>query len=112
MKPIRIVLADDHLLLREGIRSLLKQLAGIEVVAEANDGREALKMIKIHQPDILMTDIGMKGMNGLEAATRAAAEAPHVRVLSMHAHEEYVAQALKAGVAAYVLKDSEVQNLN
>ena len=108
MKPIRIVLADDHLLLREGLRSLLQQLAGIEIVAEANDGREALELIKVYQPDIRLTDIGMKGMNGLEAAARAALEAPQVRVvvLSMHAHEEYVAQALKAGVVGYVLKDS------
>lgn len=108
MKSIRVVLADDHRLLREGLRAVLQSLDGIEVVGEAADGREALALVKTQQPDILLTDIGMKGMNGLEAAARVAKEYPHVRViiLSMHDHEEYVWQALQAGVAGYLLKDS------
>jgi DNA-binding NarL/FixJ family response regulator len=106
-KPIRIVMADDHRLLREGLRGLLAKLDRVEVVAEAGDGREALALIKTHQPDILLTDIGMKGMNGLEAAARVIKEFPHVRViiLSIHSHEEYVWQALQAGVSGYLLKD-------
>ena len=67
-KPIRIVIADDHRLLREGLCGLLAKLETVEVVAEASDGRQALALVKTHQPDILLTDIGMKGMNGLEAA--------------------------------------------
>ncbi len=112
-KPIRIVMADDHRLLREGLRGLLAKFERVEVVAEASDGREALAFVKMHQPDILLTDIGMKGMNGLEAAARVTKEYPHVRViiLSIHAHEEYVWQALRAGVAGYLLKDSSTNEL-
>ena len=107
-KAIRLLLVDDHRLVREGIRSLLQRIDGMEVVAEASDGREALERIKSHHPDVLLLDIGMKGMNGLETAARAAREFPnvHVMVLSMHAHEEYVSQALQAGVSGYILKDS------
>jgi DNA-binding NarL/FixJ family response regulator len=112
-KPIRIVMADDHRLLREGLRGLLAKLESVEVVAEASDGRQALTLVKTHQPDILLTDIGMKGMNGLEAAARVTKEYPHVRVivLSIHAHEEYVWQALQAGVSGYLLKDSGTEEL-
>lgn len=112
-KPIRIVIADDHRLLREGLCGLLAKLETVEVVAEASDGRQALALVKTHQPDILLTDIGMKGMNGLEAAQRVIKEYPHVRVivLSIHAHEEYVWQALQAGVSGYLLKDSSIAEL-
>ncbi|MBI3838260.1 MAG: response regulator transcription factor [Planctomycetia bacterium] len=113
VKPIRIVMADDHRLLREGLHGLLAKLEKVEVVAEASDGREALALVKAHQPDILLTDIGMKGMNGLEAAARVNKEYPHVRVivLSVHAHEEYVWRALQAGVSGYLLKDSGAAEL-
>jgi len=108
MKPIRVLLADDHALLRAGIRALLQGVPGIEVVAEANDGREALELLKTHHVHVLVSDIGMAGMNGLEAAARVAKEFSHVRViiLSMHSSEEYVSQALKAGASGYLLKDS------
>ncbi|HEX3725910.1 MAG TPA: response regulator transcription factor [Pirellulales bacterium] len=108
MKPIQVVLADDHRLLRDGIRALLERSENIEVVGEACDGREALARIKEHLPDVLLIDIGMKGMNGLEATCRANREFPSVRVLivSMHADEEYVLQALQSGASGYVLKDA------
>ncbi len=113
MTPIRVLLADDHTLVRAGIRSLLEPLAGIEIVAEAEDGREALRLIETHQPDVVLMDIAMKGMSGLEAAARVTKEFPKVRViiLSMHASEEYVMQALHAGAVGYLLKDSGTPEL-
>lgn len=108
MKAIRVLLADDHGLIRAGIRSLIQQLAGIEVVAEAADGREALDLIKAHRPDVVMMDIAMRGMNGIEATARISREFPDVRVviLSMYANEEYVAQAIQAGARGYLVKDA------
>jgi DNA-binding NarL/FixJ family response regulator len=108
MNPIRVLLADDHRLLRAGIRALLQGAEGIEVVAEAGDGREALELIRSHRPHVLLTDISMPGMNGLEAAARIAEEFPSVRivVLSMHVNEEFVSQAIRAGAAGYLLKDA------
>lgn len=113
MKPIRVVLADDHRLVRAGVRALLERLPDIEVVGEAGDGREALGLLKTVQPDVALLDIGMAGMNGLEAATRATKEFPRVRtlILSMHASEEYVLRALRAGAAGYLLKDSATAEL-
>lgn len=113
LKPIRVVLADDHKLMREGLRALLRSLDNVEVVAEAGDGREALIAIKEHRPDILVTDIGMKGLNGLEATAQVTKEYPHVRViiLSIHSHEDYIWQALRAGAAGYVLKDTDSSEL-
>lgn len=105
---IRVALADDHNLVRAGIRALLEKLPGVEVVGEAANGREALELITREKPDLVLMDIGMPELNGLEAAPRIAREAPRTRVviLSMHADEKHVAQALRAGVAGYVLKDS------
>jgi DNA-binding NarL/FixJ family response regulator len=113
MSPIRVILADDHALVRGGIRALLNTLPDVEVIAEANDGREALSLIEIHQPDIVLMDIAMSGMNGLEATLHAARDFPNVRViiLSMHTNEEYVLQALKAGAAGYLLKDAGTSEL-
>ena len=113
MTPIRVLLADDHSLVRAGIRSLLQLLEGIEIVAEAKDGREALRLVEALRPDLVLMDIAMKGMSGLEAAARVIKEFPKVRViiLSMHASEEYVIQALKAGAAGYLLKDSGTAEL-
>src|SRR3970040_1144359 len=106
MKPIRILLADDHTLVRAGIISLLKNMEGIEVIAEASDGREALRLVRAHRPDVVLMDIAMPGLNGLEAAARIAKKFPNVRViiLSMHVNEEYVLQALRAGAAGYMGK--------
>ena len=113
MSPIRVILADDHTLVRGGIRALLNTLPDVEVIAEANDGREALSLIEAHQPDIVLMDIAMSGMNGLEATLHAARDFPNVRViiLSMHTNEEYVLQALKAGAAGYLLKDAGTSEL-
>jgi DNA-binding NarL/FixJ family response regulator len=113
MKPIRILLADDHTLVRAGIRSLLQNLADVQVVAEAGDGRAALSLIEMHRPDVAMVDIAMPGLNGLEVAARVTEDFPYVRVviLSMHASEEYVLRALRAGAAGYVLKDADTAEL-
>ena len=113
MSRIRILLADDHALVRAGIRSLLQNIAEVEVVAEADDGREALKLIASLQPDIVLMDIAMPNLNGLEAATRVTKEFPNVRViiLSMHANEEYVLQSLRAGAAGYLLKGARAAEL-
>jgi DNA-binding NarL/FixJ family response regulator len=110
---IRVTLADDHNLVRSGIRALLERLPDVEVVGEASDGREALALIARERPDIAFLDIAMPELNGLEAAPRIARESPRTRVviLSMHAHEKQVAQALQLGVAGYVLKDSFVDEL-
>ena len=113
MKSIRILLADDHTLVRAGIRSLVQALPGIQVVAEAGDGREALSLIETHQPDVALLDIAMPGLNGLEVAAQVADNFPYVRVmiLSMHATEEYVLRALRAGAAGYLLKDADTAEL-
>lgn len=113
MKPIRVVVAEDHALVRAGIRSLLERLPGVEVVGEAADGREALELLKTQAPHVALLDISMPGMNGLEAAARAARRFPATRVilLSMHANEEYVHRALKAGAAGYLLKDAGAAEL-
>ncbi len=113
MKPTRVLLAEDHTLVRAGIRALLQNLTGMQVVAEASDGREALRLIKTYQPDVVLMDIAMAGLNGLEATARVTKEFPTVRViiLSMHSNEEYVAQALRAGAAGYLLKDAVAAEL-
>lgn len=113
MAPIRIVLADDHTLFRAGIRALLANIAEGAVIDEAGDGHEALRMIAQHRPDVAVLDIGMAGLNGLEVAKQVSVEYPDVRViiLSMHAHEAYVLQALRAGAAGYLLKDADTVEL-
>jgi DNA-binding NarL/FixJ family response regulator len=105
---VKVLLADDHTLVRKGIRAVLASLPGIEIVAETADGREALALIERHKPDLAVVDITMPGLNGLEVAVRApkVSAGTKVLVLSMHANEAYVAQALRAGVAGYLLKDS------
>lgn len=109
----RVLLADDHTLVRAGIRSLLESIAGVEVVAESGDGREALELIAQHRPDVALLDIGMPGLNGLEVAKRAAQDSPRTRIviLSMHGDRSYVTQALRAGVAGYLLKGAAVGEL-
>ncbi len=105
---MKVLLADDHHLVRAGIRALLEKHPGVEIVAEAGDGREALEGIERLRPDIALLDISMPGLNGLEVAARATkvCEKTRVLILSMHADEGYVAQALRAGVSGYLLKDS------
>ena len=105
-KPVRVIVADDHTLVRAGIRALLEKLSRVEVVGEAGDGREVLTLVKLHRPDVVLMDISMPGLNGLDAAARMAREFPEVRViiLTMHNNEEYYWRALKAGAAGYLLK--------
>jgi DNA-binding NarL/FixJ family response regulator len=107
MNPIRVLLADDHDLFRAGIRSLLEKVAGIEVVGEAGTGRDALRMVESSPPHVVLMDVLMPDLNGLDATARVAARFPSVRVimLSMNAAEEYVLQALRVGAAGYLLKN-------
>jgi DNA-binding NarL/FixJ family response regulator len=107
MGTIRVVLADDHAVVRRGVRSLL-EAPDIEVVAEAGDGHQALAAVAAHRPDVLMTDIAMPGMTGLELAERVARDFPPTRVLilSMHKDKAYATRALAAGAAGYLLKDA------
>ena len=113
MTPLRVLLVDDHALVRAGMRSLLQDLPDVEVVAEAGDGAEALAAAERERPDVVLMDIAMKGMNGLEAAARLREGLPGVKViiLSMHTSEEYVLLALRAGAAAYLIKDSATSEL-
>ena len=107
MSNIRVLLVDDHVLMRATLRSLLEKNADIEIIAEAGNGRDAVRLIMEQQPDVVLMDIAMPLMNGLDAARMVKGYA-HVRIviLSMHADEEYLEQALEAGVVGYVLKDA------
>jgi DNA-binding NarL/FixJ family response regulator len=109
MTPVRVLLADDHKLVRAGFRAMLNNLKNVEVVAETGDGREALELIHKHRPDVAFMDITMPSLTGLEVARRAAAESPQVRVIivSMHTAEDYIGRAVRAGVAGYVLKNAD-----
>lgn len=113
MKPLRIVLADDHVVVRNGLRLILLQQPDFEVVGEASDGREVVRLAEIEQPDVVVMDIGMPNLNGIEAARRITANRPGtaVVILSMHSDEGYVVRSLKAGVRAYLLKDSAEADL-
>jgi len=113
MNPIRILLCDDHLLIRASLKSLIGEFPGIEVVGEAGDGREALEHVAKLHPNVVLMDIAMPGLNGLEATRRLVKDHPQVRVvmLSMHADESHVLQALRAGASGYVLKGSAPREL-
>lgn len=113
MNPIRVLLADDHALVRAGVRALLQSMANVQVVAEASNGREALELVKELRPDVVLMDISMEGLNGVDAAARIASEQPRTRVimLSMHAQEEYVVKALRAGASGYLLKNAVASEL-
>ena len=113
MKPIRVLLADDHTLVRAGLRKLLESLPEVEVVGEADDGRKALVLAAELQPDVVLMDLSMPGLNGLEATARLTKSWPKIRVLvlSMYQNEEYVRQALRNGAVAYLLKDAAPREL-
>jgi len=113
MKPIKVILVDDHSLVRAGIRSLIQNIAGVEVIAEANNGRDAIRLIDELVPDLVLLDIAMPELNGLEVISRISKENTDTKViiLSMHTNEEYVVQALKSGAAGYLLKDSAPNEL-
>jgi DNA-binding NarL/FixJ family response regulator len=111
--PIRVLLVDDHALVRAGIRSLLNGMADVVVVAEAASGEDGLLLAERERPDVVLMDIAMKGITGLESAARLRDRLPDIRViiLSMHSGEEYVLQALRAGAAGYLLKDAATGEL-
>lgn len=113
MNPLRVVLADDHVLVRTGIKMLLQKIAGVEVVGEAGDGRQAVELAGALRPQIVLMDINMQNLNGLEATAQIHRDHPHVRViiLSMSADETHVLQALRAGASGYLLKDASPDEL-
>jgi len=108
MEHIRILLSDDHNILRDGMRLLLERQPGFVVVGEASDGRETLDLAQNHLPDVVVMDIAMPNMNGIEATRRITEKHPRmgVVILSMHYDESYVIRSLKAGARAYLLKDA------
>lgn len=108
-----ILIADDHKIFRDGLRSLLEQQPDLHVVAEAEDGRTAVELAVKLCPDVAIVDVGMPGLNGIEATRRIVGEVPHVRViaLSMHSDSKHVGSMLKAGAAGYVLKDCAFEEL-
>lgn len=112
-QPIRILLADDHTIVRKGLRLLLDSRPGFQVVAEAADGREAVALAEEHRPDVVVMDVAMPILNGIEAARQISSKSPQIKVvfLSMHSDEGYVLKALKAGARAYLLKDSAEHDL-
>ena len=110
---IRILLADDHTVVRKGLRLLLESQPDFDVIADAADGREAVALAEAHLPDVVVMDIAMPTLNGIEAARQIAAKVPKAAIvfLSMHVDEGYVLKALKAGARAYLLKDSAEHDL-
>jgi DNA-binding NarL/FixJ family response regulator len=113
MPRLRILIADDHTIVRQGIRKILEDQPDWEVVAEAGDGREAVRQALELKPDIAVLDIGMPLLNGIEATSQIVRRAPHVKVviLSMHRDEAYITRALQAGAKGYLLKDSADEDL-
>jgi DNA-binding NarL/FixJ family response regulator len=108
MARVRILLADDHTVVRQGLRKLLEERSDWEVIAEAGDGREAVRLAEQHKPDVAILDVAMPLLNGIEATRQITRRVPTTRVLvlSMHADEAYVTQILQAGATGYLLKDS------
>jgi DNA-binding NarL/FixJ family response regulator len=113
LKPTRILLADDHTVVRKGLRLLLESEPEFTVIADAADGRAAVALAEQHAPDVVVMDVAMPTLNGIEAARQITARLPHTAVvfLSMHSDESYVLKALKAGARGYLLKDSAEQDL-
>ncbi len=110
---IRVMVVDDHAIVREGVRQVLAGAPEFAVVAEARDGREALSLAEQHKPDVVLLDLTMPGLSGLDVTTRLKAQAPSTRVLilSMHNHPEYVLRAVRAGAHGYVLKDATPEHI-
>jgi DNA-binding NarL/FixJ family response regulator len=113
MNAIRVLLADDHGLVRAGIRALIEKIPNVQVVGEASTGRAALELVKSTLPNLVLMDIGMAELGGLEALPRITKDFPGVKViiLSAHANEEYVIRALRSGAAGYMLKDAATAEL-
>ncbi len=113
MNTIRILIADDHTMFRQGLREILERKGGFQVVAEARDGAEALRLIDQERPDIALLDISMPGIGGIEVARRIAAQGLPTRIvmLTMHRDDRMALEALRAGANAYLLKDAEASDL-
>ena len=113
MNPVRILLADDHTVMRNGLRLLLERQPNLQVVGEAADGRQAVSLCETVNPDVVVMDIAMPNLNGIEAARQIVNHNPRtaIAILSMHSDESYVIRALKAGARAYLLKDSAEADL-
>lgn len=113
MNDIKIILADDHNIVRAGIKAILEKMSNIKIVAEASNGKQVLNIIKEIEPDIVLLDIAMPELNGLEVTQQISKNYPNIKViiLSMYKSEEYVLQALKFGASGYLLKDSAVDEL-
>src|SRR6266849_31940 len=113
MNATRVLLADDHVLVRAGIRALLEKIPDVEVIAEGSTGREALELVRSKLPNVVLMDIAMTELGGLEALPRITRDFPSVKViiLSAHANEEYVIRALREGASGYMLKDSATTEL-
>ncbi len=113
MNVIRILVADDHTVVRKGLCLLLESHPGFKVIGEASDGREAIAMAETHAPDVVILDVAMPILNGIEAARQISAKLPQTAIvfLSMHSDEGYVLKALKSGAKAYLLKDSAEYDL-
>lgn len=110
---MRVLLADDHAIVRRGLKSLIETEPGLTVVAEAADGLEAIRLAEEHDPDVAILDVGMPKLNGIEVAARLQKlrRPPQVIILSMHADESYIIRALSAGARAYLLKDATDEDL-
>lgn len=110
---IRILIADDHTIVRSGLRLLLEAEPDIDVIGEASDGAEALNLVEEHRPDLVLMDISMPGMDGLEATRQIKANWPEIKVLvlTMHRSDEYFFEMLKAGASGYILKGAETSDL-
>ena len=113
MGKIKVLVADDHTSLRQGIKALLDNQESIEVIGEAKDGREALAIIEETLPDVILMDIAMPGLNGLEATRRIKKKFPRMKVLvlTMYTNEEYIFQILNAGANGYLVKETAFQDL-
>jgi two-component system, NarL family, response regulator NreC len=113
MKKLRILLADDHIVMRTGLRALLERQPNLEVVGESENGRETVELAASLRPDVVVMDVGMPVLNGIDATKTIVSQSPAtaVVILSMHADESYVMRALKAGARGYLLKDSGAADL-
>lgn len=113
MSDLRVMIVEDHALVRAGMRALLQKIGGIDVVADVGDGWEAVKTVQTDAPDLVLMDIAMPGLNGLDATSRIVKESSTTRVilLSMYANEEYLSQALQVGASGYLLKGAELAEL-